>query len=74
MTQFKFNKPANNNHDKQSKISTLSNVDDKNIMTYGRFNRTVTKYNKFDIKPYPKAISPNRIQAVNVKDALVDAA
>ena len=40
--------------------------------TFGRFNRVSPHFNEFDIEKYPKFFDPQRMQAVTLKDALVD--
>lgn len=50
-------------------------MDHKNIMTYGRLNRSVPKYIRFKLEDMGKnPICLNRMQAVSVADVLYDPA
>jgi len=50
----------------------LSDVDDRNLTTFGRFNKVSKTIRKFDLSPLEKVFNPQRMQAVSVQDALLD--
>ena len=44
----------------------------KNVTVFGRFNREVPVYTKFEAQPYTKVHNPERVQAVKVGDGIID--
>lgn len=60
------------NTPKEQDYAARSKSEIKNITVFGRFNRHVPVYTKFDASPYKKAFSPDRMQAFNVKDGVID--
>jgi hypothetical protein len=44
----------------------------KNITVFGRHNRFVPVYTQFDATQYKNAFSPERMQGVTAKDAIID--
>ncbi len=57
---------------KEQDYAARSKSEIKNITVFGRFNRNVPVYTKFDASAYTKAFSPERMQAFNVKDGVID--
>ena len=78
LKQFKYS-PENYKKIKDDCVSQasshLSRVDLKNIMTHGRFNKSVPKYIRFNLNEMGKnPVNLDRMQAVSVRDALFDPA
>jgi hypothetical protein len=42
------------------------------VTVYHRSNKKVPTYTHFDVSPFKKVFSPDRLQAVAVKDAIID--
>lgn len=57
---------------KEQDYAARSKSEIKNITVFGRFNKNVPVYTKFDASPYTKAFSPQRMQAFNVQDGVID--
>jgi len=53
-------------------LANRSKSEIKNITVFGRHNREVPVYTKFDPSPYDKVHSTERMQATNVGDGIVD--
>lgn len=65
----------NNSRSLQTDTSPDRNIeqtDEKNLTTYGRFNRISNNLKRFDLTPFDKVFNPDRMQAVTVRDALTD--